>query len=256
MYSHKRKPYGKAPRTKKYAKTARSSGAVVPLGSYGTQNRLANLMGAKRRLAVEKKFVDLNDTSYTLNTTPLFTCLNLVRVGSGEVNRIGRKIQMKYLYITGDVETIRTQADDDMCRIMVVYDRQSNGATPAIADIVRSVYQDGTTTSSSAMDHLNLDNASRFLVLMDKRIYLPSMTWTAGVVTNGGSLNTGGSNFIIKKFIKLRNLETQFKADSNPAVIGDIATGALWLITWAANKAAGAEGYELDLGIRLRFCDV
>lgn len=211
-------------------------------------------VGGVPRIKTEKKFVDLNDAVYTLNSTPQFTAINLIRVGSGEFNRVGRRINMKYLYIQAVIKGLRTIAAEDECRIMVVYDRQANGSTPVIADIVRSVAQDGTTTSSTTLDHLNLDNTHRFLVLMDHRVKLPSISIAAGVETNIGIQDQGGF-YTVKRFIKLRNLETQYKADSAPAVIGDIATGALWFITYA-NAAAAAEGYQLEGGIRLRYADV
>lgn len=161
---------------------------------------------------------------------------------------------MKYLYITGFIDQLRTVAADDYVRIMVVYDKQSNGTTPAFADIVRSVAQDGTTTGSTALDHLNLDNRKRFMVLLDKRFVLPSQTLTAGVTTNPGFLD-GTKSLLVQEFIKLRNLETMYKADSAPAVIGDIASGALWLIT-VGQQAAASEGWQFSATNRLRYIDV
>jgi len=230
----------------------------VPRLAYkvGGRSLLSARMGAQRGVAIEKKFVDLNDAAYTLNTTAQFTLLNGIAEGAGQFNRIGRKVQLKSLYLTGMIESIRTQADDDMARIMVIYDRQTNGLVPGITDVLQSVQQDGTTTSSGALDHLNLNNSERFLVLMDKRVLLPAMTWTAGVITNNGLLSTAGGNFLFKKFIKLKNLETHFKGTAAPTVVAQIATGSLYLVTLVGNKAAGAEGYELNLGIRLRFVDV
>jgi len=48
---------------------------------------------------------------------------------------------------------------------------------------------------------------------------------------------------------------TQYKADSAPAVIGDIATGGLFMLV-LGNQAAGAEGYSVLGKTRLRFNDI
>jgi len=58
----------------------------------------------------------------------------------------------------------------------------------------------------------------------------------------------------IDRFIKLKGLETHYKASSQPAVIGDQASGALYLITYG-NASAGTNGYILNFSTRLRYHD-
>jgi len=50
-------------------------------------------------------------------------------------------------------------------------------------------------------------------------------------------------------------LTTHYKADSNPAVIGDQSTGSLFIIT-LADLPAGSEGFNIVWNSRLKYVDV
>lgn len=207
-----------------------------------------------RGLAVEKKAVDLAATTYALNQTAVITPINLIRVGSTFCNRIGRKINMKSVKVDGNINFIRTVNDEDYVRIMIVYDRQTNGALPAIADILQDTDQ-ATANTTNSFSGANVNNVDRFQVLRDHRIHLPSFTYTAGQVSNLGGVDPVSTTFFIDDYIKLNGLLTQYKADSSPAVIGDIASGALYLVTFGS-AVAGSEGYQFAAKLRLRYTDV
>lgn len=66
-------------------------------------------------------------------------------------------------------------------------------------------------------------------------------------------VDMNGPKWNIDMFIKM-NLETQYKADSSPAVIGDISTGGLFLLTLGATVAA-SEAYQFGGSFRLRYSD-
>lgn len=208
----------------------------------------------RARSVQETKSVDLKAAGYTLNTTAQFTLINAIQGGSSMWQRIGRKIEMQSVYIVGQFGSLRTASNEDYGRIMLIYDRQANSAPPVITDIIKSYAQDGTT-SSTAYDHFNLDNRDRIQILMDERVILPAHTDTAGVETNLGLQDPTAEYISFKRYIKLKGLVTQYKAESNPAVIGDIATGSLYLVTFTANQASGAEGWSFSAGIRLRYRD-
>jgi len=201
----------------------------------------------------EIKALDVPVQGYNINTSGSITCMNLIRIGSTFVNRIGRRVEMKNLRLTGILTPLRTNASEDYMRIMIVYDRQPNGAFPALADIIQTTDQAAANTTG-VFSNINLNNRDRFIFLRDKRIALPSLTVTAGVVTNPGFIDpiTTLTNFDF--FVKLKGLVAQYKADSAPAVIGDIATGALLLVI-VGGTASGSEGYQCSLESRLRFND-
>jgi len=215
----------------------------------GSRNMPAALMAG----ASEVKAVDLPATIYLFNTTAVVTPLNLIRAGSTYVNRIGRRIEMKNIRITGSLTPLRTVAGTDYLRLMIIYDRQTNGAVPAIADILQTTDQAAANTTT-AQSGINLNNRDRFSILRDLRIVPPSITITAGVATNIGIIDPVSPLCNIDLFVRLKGLITQYKADSSPAVIGDIATGGLFMVTMG-QQAPGAEGFNGGFESRLRFND-
>lgn len=200
----------------------------------------------------EVNSLDLPVANYVLDTTGTVTCLNLIRAGATYVNRTGRRIEMKSLRINGMISPFRTSADDYV-RILVVYDRQTNGANPVIADIIQTTDQAAANTTTS-YSGANLNNRDRFIVLMDFRAKMPSQTYTAGVITNPGWIDQTMPQFQVERYIKLKGLVTQYKADSSPAVVGDISTGGLFMVTFG-NLAAANAGFSANLETRLRFTD-
>jgi len=203
----------------------------------------------------EVKSLDVPSATYTLNTTAVVTPLNLIQTGSSYFDRIGRRIEMKNVRISGVVRPIRTQnaVGGDYVRICVVYDRQTNGALPSLADVFQTTDQNGANTSTS-FSGVNLNNRDRFTILRDLRIVPPNITITAGSPSLIGVVDPVEPMTNIDFFIRLKGLTTQYKADSAPAVIGDIATGGLFLITFGF-LASGSEGWSTTLESRLRYND-
>lgn len=205
------------------------------------------------RMKGEVKCLDNPQALYTLNTTASITAQNLIRAGSSFFNRIGRKVNLKSLEFKAYVQPIRTVASQDYLRVMIVYDHQTNGTAPSISDIIQDIDQAGSATVN-AQSSPNLNNRDRFRILYDEKILAPSITVTAGVTTNLGPVDPVQKTFEISRFIKLKGLHTQYKADSSPAVVGDIATGGLFLVTFG-NIATGNEGWQLTSSSRLRYYD-
>jgi len=220
----------------------------------GANSRIGRLPAALASSSTELKALDVPFFNVNLNTTAQFTCLNLIRTGSTFCNRVGRKIEMKSLRIAGNLFPLRTNQVADYVRIMVIYDRQANGAAPAIADLIQTVDQAAANTTS-AFSGVNLNNRDRFIVLRDTRIVPSTNTVTAGAITTAGPIDPLTPLTNIDMFIKLPSLITQYKADSSPAVIGDIASGALWLVSFGT-IASGSEGWSSLLESRLRYVDM
>lgn len=198
----------------------------------------------------ETKVVDLVSAAYGCDTTGTVTALNLVSAGSSYNNRIGRKTAMKSLYINGLFRPQSTVANDAYCRVIVVYDMQANGVLPAWADIVLSQTQAIATTASTALDNVNLNNRDRFRIILDHRVVLPQYS---GAAVATGPVYPTSTEIQFHEFRKLGRIETNYKADSSPAVIGDVATGSLIMFTFG-DQAAGAS-YNLVCTTRVRFED-
>lgn len=232
-------------------KKARAGTIMIKRNVMGGRTR--NLPAGLRATGSEIKALDIPSTAYAITSTGVVTPLNLIQVGSSFFNRIGRRIEMKSIRVSGDVNLLRTVATEDYARIMIVYDRQTNGAVPTIQDILQTTTQAGANSTTS-LSGVNLNNRDRFKIIRDKRLFLPAATDTAGVVTNAQPPDPVTNTYIIDMFAKLGGLVTQYKADSSPAVIGDIATGGLFLVTFGL-VATGGEGYQAGLECRLRFND-
>lgn len=204
----------------------------------------------------EVKICDVNYAQYGLTTTGVFQALNLIQTGTSFNNRQGRKICMRSLYVTGALEFLaRANATaQEYIRLIVIYDRQTNGGTPSVADYILSTSQAGVA-SSTVFDQFNPNNRDRFVTLMDMRITPPMPQQNLSAAPPNVALTTGTSETInIKRFIPLKGLVTQYKADSSPAVIGDIATGSLLFFAFGST-AAGSEQWQANLSFRLRYTD-
>jgi len=215
-----------------------------------------------RQNNVEKKVLYVGTESaatyLALNTTGTIQCVNLIQVGSSMFNRIGRKIEMKSIRLVCDIETLnvtRATITPDIGRIMVIYDRQTNGANPAQADFLQDTDQAGTNYTT-AFSGLNMNNRERFVTLIDKKLSLPQGTATAGVLTNVFPNDGLSIPAQFDEFRKLRGLTTHYKADSNPAVIGDISTGGLFIVSLGFAQTAGTELYRYQWNVRLKYTDL
>jgi hypothetical protein len=188
-----------------------------------------------------------------ISTTATFDLLNGVQEGASFYNRVGRKTSAKSVHITGQVlSTSLGVGVSDYCRIMLIYDRQPNGNFPSIGDILQDVDNQGNTVSSS-YSKMNLSNTERFAILRDQRFQ--SVNNAPGIADNinmAELIPYASDQAKINWFVPLKGLETHFKASTNPAAIGDVATGALYLVTCGAT-ALGSNGYALLYNSRFRF---
>lgn len=208
-----------------------------------------------RKNVQEVKLVD------TLNTTQIaiddfaaansncLTLLNGIKSGSGFYNRIGSKIGMKSLSLNIAIiwKGANGSATGEYLRLMVVYDRQVNHSSPTQPTICAGYDKNGTA-STSLMSPINPIYRDRFLILLDQ------FFWFSDTSTSGG-LNTilPGPRVPIKKFFKLRGLETTFNSGTAGDVT-DIETGALFLVA-GSSLAATPTGLKIQVSARLRFYD-
>ena len=113
-------------------------------------------------------------------------------------------------------------------RLLVVYDKQPNGALPTYATVMQTRDNAGAATNTAFSDP-NFDNKERFTILRDTTFVLPSVTNTVGVLTNVG-FDQGTKNdiniFNVDMYIKLKGLHTSYTGAT--AGIADISTGSLF----------------------------
>lgn len=226
-----------------------------------TRTQRSMIPGLLQTTGNEKKVIFTgtasNMTALRFNSTGSILALNLIQVGSSMFNRIGRKLEMISVRFTGYIyptTTATATTQTDFGRVAIIYDRQTNGAYPTISDIIQDTDQAGANTTT-AMSGINMNNRERFVVIMDKRCYLPQVTNTAGVASNMQPSDTDYFMPLIDEYRRLQKLTTHYKADSNPAVIGDISTGGLYVITFGDNPV-DSDNYRLDWNCRLKYVDL
>ncbi|AXQ66575.1 MAG: putative viral capsid [Circoviridae sp.] len=151
----------------------------------------------KRYEGGELKFHD-TATNGTVTTTGLLldNIPTGIANGTGESERIGRQITGTRLNLNG-VFTLPASAANtsDVVRLMVVQDKQCNGALFTSAELLQ--------LGTSFLSYRNLENAKRFEVFCDERIVLDSKMQTAAATA-------GAVTHYFKKSINLRDMVFEY----------------------------------------------
>jgi len=205
----------------------------------------------------ELKFVDFTSNSNFASsaTPPSAVPLLLCVQGTAPYNRIGQRIQLVSMRIRGQVAPIATTSASSFGRIIVVYDRQANGASPSWTDVI-SQYDQGGNLNSGVLAGLNMGNRERFIVLIDEQYTFSSQTITAGAVSSVFPLTATEKVPIMANFdryVKLRGLETHFN-QTNGGTIADIQTGAIHM--FVAGDATSASAFKFTWWGRFRYQDL
>lgn len=187
-------------------------------------------------LGGELKFIDTSITfslpfSATTFITPGGTnLLNGLARGTQMNQRVGRKVTMKSLLIRGTFQIAATSTGNAPCRVMVVYDRQTNTTAPAITDVL---------LSDEFLSQNNLSNRERFSTICDY------ITKPVG----------GGSN-LQEAFTIFKKLDNPIMFnDGNAGTVGDISMGSIYMLVSQAGGIATANP-TLTVKTRIRFTDV
>lgn len=160
----------------------------------------------------------------------ILTLLNGIAQGNNATTRIGRKIMMKSVSCRYSVSF--SGGEFNRVRVLLIYDRQTNLALPAITDILNTNTFNG---------HMNLTYADRFVVVADE-------------YTEQSQLQ--GANFaaISGKIYRKLNLDVMY--NGNTGVIANVSTGALYLIVAQDNYGAGLGQGLFIHDTRVRYTDV
>lgn len=168
-------------------------------------------------------------------STPIL--LNNIIVGGFPQQRQGRKVDMKSILFRCSLSSALAANTQIMgqLRVLIVYDRQTNGAVPVQADIVAS--PNFTETP------LNLSNAERFTVLMD------TFNNTEGAIM--GLTAQSVINFL-PQYRKMNNKPMLFK-DTSAGNVTDITKGAIWLMY--ATNLTNTSSPSATMVSRIRYTD-
>ena len=154
--------------------------------SMAGQIRTAGYFGRYNAIGTEKKFFDTVIADYAIqnaghiHTTGL---LGVIASGTGESQRIGRKILLKSIHIHASLrkEDSTVKADSStVVRIIVGIDTQCNGVGPVVGDVLKLT--NPTVLPTNAFN--NLSNKGRFIILKDKYFNLTSLCGAGNGTTN------------------------------------------------------------------------
>ncbi len=197
--------------------------------------------GAGGAVSGERKFhdVDLDDNVISSGGT-VTDSINKIAQGVTESQRIGRKCTIKSINWSWninlpEVDAAATPSAADIARLIVFVDKQCNGATAAVLDILET---------ADFNSFRNLSNSGRFQVLMDRRIdmnYMGLASDNAGVVSQAQIQHYGS-------FYKNCNIPIEF--DNTTGAITEIRSNniGILVISISGNPVFKSK-------IRLRFSD-
>lgn len=203
-------------------------------------------------------FIKTFDTNYSgasiTPTTPYSILLNGIPLGNSDGNRIGRKVSLNsfiaHLSCTVDVVGPTTTAaivvPGAFFRFLVVYDRQSNGASYTTANFLNS---------NRVTALYNTSNRNRFQILFDE--FLSPQHSFRYNNTNGTGYNRDISVQYFKIECNLHNISTIFNSSSSLNSITPIQTGSLylWVLSDGQTTAAPITDVYIEGDGRLFYSD-
>lgn len=201
---------------------------------------------------IERKWVDTGAVQSAFTSAGVFTLLNGLTRGTDSYQRVARRVKLVRVNVRGHVafNQLGAAPGADYLRAFLVYDRESNGATPAFSDILQDTNNAGAT-STSAYSNININNADRFAILKEWLWGLTAASNSAGAATGVETIPTFSE--IPFKYSKKLDLDTRYNS-GNAGTSADITTGALYLVTCGIQTAANAQ-YALNIDCRVRFVD-
>lgn len=236
---------------KKTGGVAKRSGKKARKASY-----VAKAVPAELKSNIELKAVDKFTTSTAINTTTAAVLLNGMSLGTSSFNRQGRKTKNTRIQLRGALQPLHNPgvAGNDYVRVVIVYDKQCNGATPTWQDIFKDLDASGGS-QVNAYSHANLDNSDRFVILRDHKYQVPIPQLTVGGSGALAAETTSMSNesWSIDDYVKC-DLPTVYFGTANTGTVTDIASGGIFMICQGM-QAAGNELLDLEWMSRVRFID-
>ncbi len=191
----------------------------------------------------ELKFhdIDIDDAVIAINGTIQNTgSVNLIAQGTTESTRIGRKctiksINWRYNLSLTEEDGVANPAGSDSVRVILYQDKQCNGVTAAVTDILES---------DDWQSFRNLANSGRFLIYMDR---VHNMNRIAGG-GNGTASDWAGTRFNYSYYKKC-SIPLEF--NSTAGAITEIRSNNLGVLLLSQQGVVSTFGSKL----RLRFSD-
>ncbi len=188
---------------------------------------------------VDLKFNDIANNDSVVATTGIVILAFTIADGNTQSQKDGLKITIKSIRIRYQLKLPATStiADGtDICRILLVKDKQCNGALPAVSDIL---------AGTDIQNHKNLENSKRFTILSDRTITINSL----------GSHGNGSTNSTLPaskswQYFKRMNLPILYNNSGTTGAIGTINSNCLYNVFISEFGKCGIEAT-----VRVRYAD-
>ncbi len=189
---------------------------------------------------VETKFHDVNLVDASISQSGTITAsINLIAQGTGESQRVGRKITITQINWRFDIllsPSTAAAATSETVRVIMFQDKQANGAGIGTTDLLET---------DNYQSFNNLANRKRFRTLFD-RYY--DMNALAG--GGDGTTEDYGEMILTDSLYKKVNIPLEF--DSTAGVITELTSNNIGVLLMS--KAGAITAFNSK--IRLRFTDI
>ena len=221
---------GLAAATAQWAESKALRDAAVAVARRGAM--IAGPNSAQRGLSLgpgELKAVDTS-VNQAADSTGGVVLLSGIARGDDINQRTGREVTLRSIECRFTARVTAGTGIDQQQRLLIVYDRQSNGAAPSVADVLGS---------ANVLYPRNLENRRRFKVLYDRFFQL-----------NGSG--EAGSEKVFKFYRRLRH--PMVFNSGNAGTVADITSGSVYAVI-CGSVAAGATAGNINGRVRLRYED-
>ncbi len=146
--------------------------------------------------------------------------LNIIPQGNTESERVGRKVVIRHLSFKGILQSgtaTTATSTDQMLRIIVYCDKQTNGATATVTGILET---------ADPLSHYNLANQNRFKILYDQLMGVPV---NAMAQTAAGTFTTVSTDRKWEVSMRL-NIPIEFDNSATTGVITSIRSNNIGIL--------------------------
>ena len=196
---------------------------------YGKANKALSIARKNRRmlLASETKYIFKAEDDEDCIVTGEVKALSNVVQGDDNITRDGKKIQVFEWSLDMNMTLGTANADNDLVRVIGVIDKQTNGATYGIAELLQT-----TSAGNILVSSIFINNKKRFRILFDRTYKLTS----------------GGTEVAHLRYRKKLNLPIQY--DANNGNVADLVSNSFSFFIANANANVCTYTYESKISFK------
>ncbi len=188
----------------------------------------------------EMKFKDTSVADGTVTAAVTVAELTVIPEGNGEQERVGRKITIKRVHMTGALTlgwSVGAANTSERVLCYIVQDRQTNGAVFSATDLLDA---DGID------NFLNLANSSRFKILAKKTYIL-----NVGGAAPSGAAYIFGEDIVPVEFHLKVNIPMEYDNSATTGVVTTVRSNNIYFVTQSQTGLLTS----LVGNVRLRYSD-